>query len=107
VRTVHAQTKSTNREPPDCDCSTESGADFDRFESHTGVVAGQKRVEDARGRAFAPATPNFRAQSKDNRGGRDKPGHDPEQMAGASTQPESVPSNFFREHWVANLIHAH
>src|SRR3984893_18963626 len=39
-------------------------ANFDRFESHTGVVAGQKRVEDARGRAFAPATPNFRAQSK-------------------------------------------
>jgi hypothetical protein len=46
-------------------------ADFDRFESYTGVVAGQKRVEDARGRAFVPATPNFRTQSKDNRGGRD------------------------------------
>jgi hypothetical protein len=49
-------------------------ADIDRFESHTGVVAG-----------LVPATPNFRAQSKNNRGGRDKPGHDPGEMAGAST----------------------
>jgi hypothetical protein len=38
-------------------------ANFDRFES--GVVAG-----------LVPATPNFEAQHKDNRGGRDKPGHD-------------------------------
>ena len=48
-----------------------SRADFDRFESHAGVIAGQKRVEDARGRAFAPAPPNFSPQSKNNRGGRD------------------------------------
>jgi len=39
--------------------------DFDRIESHTGVVAG-----------LVPATPNVEAQSKNNRGGRDKPGHD-------------------------------
>jgi hypothetical protein len=44
------------------------------FESHSGVVAG-----------LVPATPNFKAQSKNNRGGRDKPGHDPEGMAVAST----------------------
>jgi len=35
------------------------------FESHTGVVAG-----------LVPATPRFEAQRKNNRGGRDKPGHD-------------------------------
>jgi hypothetical protein len=39
--------------------------DFDRFESHAGVVAG-----------LVPATPSYQAQSKNNRGGRDKPGHD-------------------------------
>jgi hypothetical protein len=36
-----------------------------RFKSHTGVVAG-----------LVPATPKFEAQSQNNRGGRDKPGHD-------------------------------
>jgi len=35
-------------------------------ESHTGVVAG-----------LVPATPNFEAPSHHDRGGRDKPGHDP------------------------------
>jgi drug/metabolite transporter (DMT)-like permease len=35
-------------------------------ESHSGVVAG-----------LVPAAPRFKAQSKDNRGGRDKPGRDP------------------------------
>jgi hypothetical protein len=45
-------------------------ADFDRFESHPAVVAG-----------LVPATPSFGAQSKQNRGGREKPGHDPGEMA--------------------------
>jgi len=40
-------------------------ADFGRFESYTGVVAG-----------LVPATPSMKARSKNNRGGRDKPGHD-------------------------------
>src|SRR5258708_19929183 len=40
-------------------------ADFHRFESHSGVVAW-----------LAPATPNVEAPSKNDRGGRDKPGHD-------------------------------
>jgi hypothetical protein len=45
-------------------------ADFDRFESHPAVVAG-----------FVQATPNVEVQSKNNRGGRDKPGHDLGEMA--------------------------
>jgi len=40
-------------------------AGFDCFESPAAVVAG-----------LVPATPNLKAQSKNNRGGRDKPGHD-------------------------------
>jgi hypothetical protein len=49
-------------------------ADFDRLESRTGVVAG-----------LVPATPIVGTLSKNNRGGRDKPGHDAEEMAGGST----------------------
>jgi hypothetical protein len=41
------------------------GAHFDRFESHTAVVAG-----------LVPPRTNFKAQSKNNQGGHDKPGHD-------------------------------
>jgi hypothetical protein len=48
-------------------------ADLDCFESHTRVVAG-----------LVPATPSVRAQSMNNRDGRDKPGHDREGN-GAST----------------------
>ena len=33
---------------------------------------------------LVPATPSVRARSKQNRGGRDKPGHDPGEMAGGS-----------------------
>src|SRR5215471_5868196 len=40
--------------------------DFGHFESHTGVVAG-----------LVPATPNVKAHSDNNRGGRDNPDHDP------------------------------
>src|SRR5258707_13107176 len=40
-------------------------ADFDRVESPTGVVGG-----------LVPATSTVETQSKNNRGGRDKPGHD-------------------------------
>src|SRR5713101_3521928 len=47
--------------------------------SNTGVVAG-----------LVPATPNIKARSKNNRGGRDKPGHDPGEMAVASTSPEAA-----------------
>src|SRR6266481_8998513 len=42
-----------------------------------GVVAG-----------LVPATPSSQARSKDNRGGRDKPGHHPAEVLGASTGPE-------------------
>jgi hypothetical protein len=59
---------------------TRSGADFDGFESHSGVVA-----------ELVPATANIKAQSKDNRGGRDKPGDDAEEAAAASTWPKSSP----------------
>jgi len=45
---------------------SEPRADLDHTESRTGVVAG-----------LVPATPSFAAQSKHDRGGRDKPGHDP------------------------------
>jgi hypothetical protein len=38
----------------------------DRFESPTGVAAG-----------LVPASLNVKAQSKNNRGGWDEPGHDP------------------------------
>jgi hypothetical protein len=34
---------------------------------------------------LVPATPNFKAQRNNDRGGRDKPGHDPREMFGAST----------------------
>jgi hypothetical protein len=40
---------------------------FDRLESHTVVVAG-----------LVPATQNVKAQSENDRGGRDQPGHDPD-----------------------------
>jgi Ca-activated chloride channel homolog len=43
----------------------ELGADFVRVELPTSVVAG-----------LVPATPTFKAQSENDRGGRDKPGHD-------------------------------
>jgi hypothetical protein len=33
---------------------------------------------------FVPATPSVRARSEHNRGGRDKPSHDPGEMAGSS-----------------------
>ena len=46
-----------------------SRADFDRVEPLTGVVAG-----------LVPATSKLSAQSKTNRGGRDKPGHDPGEL---------------------------
>src|SRR5712692_9338343 len=52
-------------------------AGFDRFEPRTAVVAG-----------LVPATPNFKARSKNNRGGRDKPGHDARGTPSASTSPE-------------------
>jgi hypothetical protein len=45
-------------------------AEFDRFESYTSVVAG-----------LVPATPKNEAQRKNNRGGRDKPGHDTHKSA--------------------------
>jgi len=45
-------------------------ADFDRFESHTSVVAG-----------LVPATPKFEVQRKNNRRGQDKPGHDGQKSA--------------------------
>jgi hypothetical protein len=41
-------------------------ANFGLIESFAGVVAGAR-----------PGDPDFLAQSKDDRGGRDKPGHDP------------------------------
>jgi len=50
-------------------------AEFGRFESHIGVVAG-----------LVPATSNVKAQSKNNRGGRDKPGHDQIQRSGAQRE---------------------
>jgi len=53
--------------------------DFDRVESHIGVVA-----------ALVPATPSVEAQSKNNRGGRDKPGHDPIER-GQVLQPDWNP----------------
>jgi hypothetical protein len=60
-------------------------AHFDHIESHTRVVAG-----------LVPATSLVEAQSKNNRGGRDKPGHDrergSEQTAGADlTKPGLIP----------------
>jgi hypothetical protein len=39
--------------------------DFVSFESHASAAAG-----------LVLATPRFKAQSKNDRGGRDKPGHD-------------------------------
>jgi len=39
---------------------------FGHPESHIGAVAG-----------LVPATPNLKAQSENNQGGRDKSGHDP------------------------------
>src|SRR2546428_2842058 len=45
-------------------------ADSDRVESRIAVVAG-----------LVPATPNVETQSKNNRGGRDKPGHDRRERA--------------------------
>src|SRR6266853_2885662 len=53
-------------------CSARS--DFDRLKSHIGVVA-----------ELVPATPNRKAQSNNNRGGRDKPGHDARERSSAST----------------------
>jgi len=41
-----------------------------------GVVAGQQRVEDARERAFVPATPIILALCLKAQGRRDKPGDD-------------------------------
>jgi len=38
---------------------------------------------------LVPATPNLKAQSKRNRGGRDKPGHDPER--GQVLKPDRNP----------------
>jgi hypothetical protein len=54
--------------------SGDAREDFDRVELHFGVAAG-----------LVPATPNIERQSGDNRGGRDKPGHDPVEVPGAST----------------------
>ena len=48
-----------------CSLREAATADFDRFESHPAVVAG-----------LVPATQSVGVQSKHNRGGRDKPGHD-------------------------------
>jgi hypothetical protein len=42
--------------------------------NHAGVVAG-----------LVAATSNLKAQRENNRGGRDKPGHAPAEIAGAST----------------------
>src|SRR5215469_13545884 len=53
------------REPVSFHRTPLSRPDFDRFESLMDVVAG-----------LVPATSNLKAQSKYNRGGRDKPGHD-------------------------------
>ena len=38
---------------------------------------------------LVPTTPNFKARSKSNRGGRDKPGHDPER--GQVLKPDRNP----------------
>jgi hypothetical protein len=46
--------------------------------NHYRVVAG-----------LVPATPNLKARSKSNRGGRDKPGHDPER--GQVLKPDRNP----------------
>jgi len=46
----------------------------ERAEPHASVVAG-----------LVPATPNVEAQSNNNRGGRDKPGHDREERPSVST----------------------
>ena len=60
------------------------------YESCAGVVAG-----------LVPATPNFKAPSKSNRGGRDKPGHDPGEPA---TIPGEMPSTFQTPRQADNLI---
>src|SRR5262249_9371556 len=56
-----------------------SRASFDCLESPTGGVAG-----------LVPATRNRKAQSDDNRGGRDKPGHDLRERPAASGRPQSA-----------------
>src|SRR5262249_15939882 len=54
-------------------------------ESHIGVLAG-----------LVPATPRLKAQSENNQGGRNKPGHDP------AERPDPNPLN---PGWRANEIH--
>jgi len=56
-----------------CSLREAATADFDRFESHPAVVAG-----------LVPATSSVRARSEQNRGGRDKPGHDTGEIAASS-----------------------
>jgi two-component system, NarL family, sensor histidine kinase UhpB len=55
-----------------------AGADFDRVESHSGVVGGRVR-----------ATPNVEARSENSRGGRDKPRHDRGERPSASNDRKS------------------
>jgi len=57
-----------------------SRGDFDHIELRNGAVAGP-----------VPATPRFDAQSQNNRGGRNQPGHDPGRTGGLfQTWPESA-----------------
>jgi len=54
------------------------------------------RITSRRRRRIVPATPSVRAQSKQNRGGRDKPGHDPAEMAVVQydREPETEPFSY-------------
>src|SRR5258707_11336037 len=67
-------------------------SDFDRFESDTGVVAG-----------LVPATPNVKARSRNNRGGRDKPGHDPRGRSDARSE-EHTSELQSRQYLVCRLL---
>src|SRR5215813_825476 len=66
--------------PRVCAGASSIGAALDRIEALDGVVAG-----------LVPATPKFKVWRKHNRGGRDKPGHDPATGVGRNGQRRTAP----------------